>query len=176
MKKIIVASENPVKIQATLEGFKKMFPSEEFEIKGISVNPGVKDQPMTDEETRQGAENRASLTMKQYPEADFCVGIEGGVEERSGELGTFAWAVVKSKKRMGKGKTATFYLPENVAKLIHQGKELGDAMDEIFGRSNSKQKEGAIGILTGGVIDRKALYTPAVVNALIPFKRKNLFR
>ena len=41
MKKIIVASNNPVKIRATLEGFQTMFPSEVFEIMGISVPSGV---------------------------------------------------------------------------------------------------------------------------------------
>ena len=48
-------------------------------------------------------------------------------------------------------------------------------MDEIFGKKNSKQQEGAIGILTDGVIDRTKLYTPAVIAALIPFKKKNLY-
>jgi non-canonical (house-cleaning) NTP pyrophosphatase len=37
MKKIIVASNNPVKIRATLAGFQTMFPSEVFEIAGIRV-------------------------------------------------------------------------------------------------------------------------------------------
>lgn len=175
MKKIIVASENPVKIQAALAGFKRMFPDEKFAVGGISGESGVKDQPMSDEETLLGAENRARNAMKTCLEADYCVGIEGGVEQKGKEMYTFAWVAIVSKKIVGRGKTASFLLPSKVVKLIKNGKELGDAMDEIFKKSNSKQKEGAIGILTEGVIDRKTLYTPAVMSALIPFKRKDLY-
>lgn len=35
--KIVVASKNPVKINAAREGFKKMFPEVDFEVEGISV-------------------------------------------------------------------------------------------------------------------------------------------
>lgn len=50
MKKIVIASNNPVKINATLTGFQQMFPNEQFEIKGVSVPSGVKDQPKNDSE------------------------------------------------------------------------------------------------------------------------------
>jgi hypothetical protein len=45
MKRIIVASKNPAKIQAALSGFKRTLPSEEFTIEGISVESGVNEQP-----------------------------------------------------------------------------------------------------------------------------------
>lgn len=176
MKKIIIASQNPVKIQATLDGFKSMFPDENFKVKGVSAESGVKDQPMSDEETLRGAENRARKAMKTYQQADYYVGIEGGAQEWNGELTTFAWVVIRSGKKIGKARTATFFLPKKAAELIKNGKELGEAMDKMFNKSNSKQKEGAIGILTGGVIDRKALYTPAIISALIPFKRRDLYK
>ncbi len=57
--KIVIASKNPVKINATLAGFQKMFPEETFEIESISVLSGVNDQPRSDTETFQGAWNRA---------------------------------------------------------------------------------------------------------------------
>jgi len=53
--------------------------------------------------------------------------------------------------------------------------ELGEADDRVFERSNSKQTNGAIGLLTGNVIDRTTLYAPAVVFALIPFKNPELY-
>jgi non-canonical (house-cleaning) NTP pyrophosphatase len=58
---------------------------------------------------------------------------------------------------------------------VRQGMELGDADDAVFGRSNSKQANGAVGILTGNVIDRAELYEQAVVLALIPFKNPELY-
>jgi inosine/xanthosine triphosphatase len=175
MKKIIVASQNPVKVKATLDGFRKMFPKEQFKIKGIKVDSEVKDQPLSDEETLLGAENRAHKAMKNYPKADYYIGIEGGVEQKGKEMYTFAWVAIVSKKIMGRGKTASFLLPPKVVKLIKEGKELGAAMDRVFNKTNSKQKEGAIGILTGGIIDRKTLYTPAIISALIPFKKSSLY-
>jgi len=108
------------------------------------------------------------------PEAYFWVGIEGGIEDREGEMAAFAWIVVKSNKTLGKGRTGTFFLPQAVSDLIRQGKELGEADDIVFGRINSKQENGAIGILTGDVIDRTQLYAHAVVLALLPFKNPDL--
>lgn len=175
MKTIVIASQNPVKIQAALQGFKRMFPGIEFETRQINVASGVRDQPISDLETLQGASNRASGAQKFLPGGDYWVGIEGGVEERSDGLAVFAWIVVCSTDLTGKGRTATFYLPPSVAELIRQGKELGEADDIVFKQSNSKQANGAIGILTGNVVDRTALYEMAVILALVPFKNRELY-
>src|ERR1700690_550709 len=122
MKKIVVASKNPVKLNAALEGFKKMFPVEEFEVEGIAVASGVGDQPMNNEETFQGAWNRTENASKETV-ADFWIGIEGGIEEKKSEMEVFAWIVVKSKDgNYGKGKTGTFFLPKQIVELIKQGK------------------------------------------------------
>jgi inosine/xanthosine triphosphatase len=175
MKRIVIASKNPVKIRTTLLGFKRMFPSEEFEVKGVSVPSGVSHQPMSEDETYKGAFNRVQRAKEMCKDADFWVGIEGGVEEKDNEMRTFAWIVIMSKKEIGKGRTATFFLPKRVVELIKSGKELGEADDIVFGRMNSKQKNGAIGILTGDVIDRVKLYEQAVISALIPFKNKGIY-
>ena len=176
MQKIIVASKNPVKIGAALGAFQKMFPDWRFEAEGVFAASGVADQPRTDMETFQGAWNRAHNACEEHPQADFWVGIEGGVEEKNADMEAFAWVVVKSKEGgLGKGRTGTFFLPPKIAELIRQGKELGEADDIVFKRENSKQENGAIGILTGNVIDRAAYYTGAVIVALIPFKNKELY-
>jgi non-canonical (house-cleaning) NTP pyrophosphatase len=62
-----------------------------------------------------------------------------------------------------------------VADLIRQGKELGEADDIVFGRNNSKQENGAVGLLTGDVINRAQLYEMAVILAFIPFKNLDLY-
>lgn len=176
MKRIIIASENPVKINATLGGFKKMFPSEQFEIEGISVPSLVSDQPKNDAETFLGAINRADNAGREHAGADFYVGIEGGIEEKNSDMEAFAWVVIKSKSGgLGKGRTGTFFLPAQIAKLIKEGMELGEADNIVFGRINSKRENGAVGILTDNVIDRTKYYTEAVILALIPFKNKDLY-
>ena len=176
MKNVVVASTNPVKINATLLGFSKMFPDETFGVQGVSAPSGVPDQPMSEEETIQGATNRVENVSKLAPNADYWVGIEGGLEEVNGDMLAFAWMIVKSKDgKYGKGRGPTFLLPKKVVELIKQGKELGEADDIVFGHTNSKQASGAVGILTGDVLTRTTLYEPAVILALIPFKRPNLY-
>jgi inosine/xanthosine triphosphatase len=175
MKTIALASANPVKVQATLNGFRRMFPDEKFQMKAVSTSSGVKSQPLSDAETLQGALNRARNAAQLAPGADYWVGIEGGVEETDGEMSSFSWVVVCSRKLVGKGRTGTFFLPPQVADLIRQGRELGQADDIVFNRSNSKQDNGAVGLLTGNVIDRAQLYEQAVILALAPFKNTELY-
>lgn len=173
--KIIVASQNPVKIQAAWLGFKRFYAGEPIEIQGISVPSGVSRQPLTDEETLLGATIRAQQAAKMNPQSDFWVGIEGGINKIQDEVAAFAWVVILSKNQNGRGRTSTFFLPEKITELIRQGYELGEADDQVFGRQNSKQENGAVGLLTGNIIDRCALYEQAVIMALIPFKNPDLY-
>jgi inosine/xanthosine triphosphatase len=175
MKKIVIASQNPVKIDAARLGFQSMFPDEDFHLQAVSAPSGVRAQPMSSQETMIGAANRAKAAQKLRQDADFWVGIEGGIEAEGEELAAFAWIVIHSANLEGKSRTGTFFLPSLVAKLIRQGKELGEADDIVFNQSNSKQANGAIGILTGNIIDRTALYAHAVILALVPFRNPELF-
>lgn len=172
---IIVASQNPVKINAALEGFSKMFPDSNFTVRGVNVASGVPDQPLSDSETLRGALNRAQNARTEAPEAHFWVGIEGGIDVQCQNVESFAWvAVLGDAERTGKARTAAYYLPEETAKLVREDMELGLADDLVFGRTNSKQHSGSVGLLTDDVIDRKAYYVQAVILALIPFKNTNL--
>jgi inosine/xanthosine triphosphatase len=175
MKKVIVASKNPVKINAVKIGFEKMFPDESFVFEGVSVPSGVKDQPVGNHEILTGAHNRAKNAKATHSNADYWVGVEGGVDKIDNEMHCFAWIVVMSEALTGKARSGTFFLPDKVAELVDQGKELGDADDIVFGRSNSKQDNGAVGILTNNVHDRTKLYAETVVLSLIPFKNSGLY-
>ena len=152
-----------------------MFPGVSFEVRGVSVPSGVSHQPMGDTETLHGAEARARNARMAVPDADYWVGIEGGCEDREGVLHGFAWVVVLSREREGRSRTASFEIPPVVADLVRRGVELGHADDQVFGRQNSKEGNGAVGLLTADAVDRAALYEPAVVLALIPFRNPGLF-
>ena len=175
MKKVIIASKNPIKIQSVKAGYEKMFPTQEFEFIGVSVPSNVADQPMSNEETFRGAKNRAVNASQTIEEADFYIGIEGGIEHVDNEMQAFAWVFILANGKYGKSKTGTFFLPNQVMELIKAGKELGEADDIVFKRHNSKQNSGAVGILTGDLIDRTSYYTEAVILALIPFKNVELY-
>ena len=175
MKTIVVASHNPVKIQAALGGFHQMFPNQEFQAIAVDVPSNVSIQPMSSSETQMGARQRVENAYAAHPQGDFWIGIEGGVEELDDGLTGFAWIVIRSANLLGKSRTATFFIPTQVADLVRLGKELGEADDIVFNRINSKQDNGAVGILTGDVINRMKLYEMAVILALIPFKNPLLY-
>ncbi|HEY3370734.1 MAG TPA: inosine/xanthosine triphosphatase [Prolixibacteraceae bacterium] len=174
MIKIVVASRNPVKMEAVRLGL-STFLKGEIDLCGVIVESGVADQPMSDGETLCGAENRVQNALLQYSGYDFYVGIEGGVELTPSGLMAFAWVVICNGKQTGKARTTTFGLPPRVSELIHQGYELGDADDMVFAQSNSKQQNGAVGLLTNDAITRQSLYVPAVQLAFIPFLNPELY-
>ncbi len=171
MKKIIIASKNPAKIKAVENAFSKAFPTETFEYQGVSVPSKVPDQPIGEAETLLGAENRVKNAIKAY-KADYWVGLEGGVATNNNELEAFAWMVIRSEDMYGKGRTGSFFLPPKVAELVQNGMELGHADDVVFGQSNSKQKGGAVGLLTNNLLTRTTYYEQALILALIPFINK----
>lgn len=175
MKTIVVASKNPVKAQATFDAFHKVFPGETFELKTVAVSSGVNNQPMSSQETLKGAFNRARRAQQIVEDAGYWVGLEGGIEDIEDGVMSFAWIVVISDHLTGKGRTGTFFLPEPVVHLIRQGKELGEANDFVFNKVNSNHAEGAVGILTGGVINRAQLYEHAVILALAPFLNADMY-
>lgn len=171
--RVIVASKNPVKINATQLGFESYF--SDTETIGMSAPSEVSDQPMSDVETLQGALNRVKNAKKQMPNADYWVGIEGGIQQNGSYLEAFAWVVISNGGKIGKSRTTTFQLPEKIAELIEQGYELGIANDILFKQENSKQKTGAVGLLTKKIISRTTLYKQAIELALIPFVNVELY-
>jgi len=170
---LVVASANPVKRRAAEAGCRLAFPEAALAVEGVEVPSGVADQPLTEEETLRGARQRARAAQAARPGADLWIGIEGGVEERPEGLAAFAWVVAlghPSEGTEGVARSATFFLPPAMAALVRSGVELGEASDRVFGRENSKHADGAVGLLTGGAVDRFALYEQPVVLALIPLR------
>jgi non-canonical (house-cleaning) NTP pyrophosphatase len=176
-------------------------------------------QPMTNQETRRGAWNRALRASEAYQQQydrrpDFAVGLvgryrfavrvpryhtygdsglvgawpqEGGVEEEGADDSTdsppalplycFAWMAVlqPGTEKVSFAKTGSFPLPQEVSALVRSGVELGVADDRVFNRFESKKKDGVVGILTKGVIDRSEYYRHALILAMIPFLNGELY-
>lgn len=168
--RVVVASQNPAKVRAVREAFSLQFPTKDIEFLPVSVASGVSEQPRSDAETRRGARNRAQNACEQFPDADFWVGLEGGIDTIDNYLMAFAWmAVLGPDALIGEARTVTLPLPPAVKKLVDQGLELGDANDKVFSTVNSKHKGGAFGLLTQGLYTRESVYTEALVIALVPF-------
>ncbi len=175
VKKIVIASKNPIKVDAVRNGFERLFPDDTHQFVCVSVRSDVTDQPLSDQVARIGASNRAQNAREAMPDADFWVGVEGGCDYLGTAMIGFAWIVVLSGTMQGSSRTAHFQLPPAVQALVESGLELGEADDRIFGKTNSKQKTGAVGLLTGDILTRASFYEQAVILALIPFKNPTLY-
>ena len=168
--KIVVASQNPVKVAATREAFAAWMPDAELQMIALSVSSGVSDQPKSDKETRRGARNRVANARGTQPDADYWVGLEGGIEVHEGRLMAFAWMAIQNVDDIiSDARSATLPLPPAVKELVDSGMELGDANDQVFSTANSKQAGGAFGLLTEGLFTRESIYTQTLILALIPF-------
>lgn len=176
MTHVIVASTNPVKIDAARQAFTAMFPHKSFTFEGVKAESNVAEQPLSSDETRTGAHNRVAHAQTLQPLADYWVAFEGGLEERDSHLKSVIWVAIQNKQNIFSDTTcASFVLPDKIASLVRSGLSLGDADDQAFGRTNSKQQNGAIGLLTQDVLTRTSVYRDGAILALIPFKNRELY-
>lgn len=172
--KVAVGSLNPVKVTAVQMTFSRVWP--EVEVVAVDVPTGVSDMPMSDEETITGARNRAHAARSQA-DADFGVGLEGGVHPSADGLLLQGWVVVVDRNgREGIGGAARLPLPQHIARRIYAGEELGPIMDDVLNDHNIKQKGGAVGALTAGLVNRDETFAVAVGYALAPFVSAQLYR
>ena len=188
--RVAVGSTNGVKINAVTSVFTRAFPDVQLHVRSIGVESGVPSQPTTERETQCGAVQRARSAAAQATycfegNANFSVGIEGGIREvqvksRDGSVQStmecFAWIAVRCHDdRWGLSRTASVELPPVVSKLLREGKELGDAIDETFNLRDSKRADGAVGALTRGLMNRTEYYEHALVLALVAFLNAHLY-
>lgn len=124
----------------------------------VDAPSNVSNMPFSDEETMQGAINRAEFCLGN-PDIDMAFGLEGGVMETSFGLFLCNWGAVARRERetiLAGG--ARIKLPEEIAVRLRTGEELGPLMDEYSMRKNVRSNEGAIGIFTNGAIDRADMF------------------
>jgi len=173
--KIVVGSQNPVKIKAVEAAFKAIWPDKKWEVLGIEVLSGVSRQRMSDEESIKGARNRAKQAREKI-QADYGVGLEGGLQKIEDNYFDCGWAVVLDKENNeGIGSTIRMIAPSRMIEMIKQGKELGEVDDILFNKSNSKQAEGHFGLMTNSAITRTNGYKDGVIAALSRFIHPDLF-
>lgn len=159
-----VGSRNPVKLAATERAFAAA--GIEATVEAVAVESGVGDQPVGDDETVRGARNRAERALGGR---DLGVGIEGGVAGGPDGRYLIMWAAATDGDEPALGGGPRVRLPRPIADRVRAGEALGPVMDDVVGESGVKRKQGAAGVLTGGVIDREDALLAAVAGALGPF-------
>ncbi len=163
---VAIGSENPVKVNAV----ERVVP--DAESVAVAVDSGVPEQPWGREETVRGAGNRADAALA-ATDADYGVGIEGGVAEREvpGGVWLVMWAAVTAGTDIHYGAGPSIRLPDPVAERLRDGEELGPVLDDELGREELGRQEGAIGVYTAGRVGRTDALEDAVSGAFGPFLR-----
>lgn len=172
--KVAVGSSNKVKVDAVRNIFTQAFGLVEV----VSVEPtkSIPAQPQ-EEKTIQGAISRAQIALEQAG-ADFGVGIEAGLfynKVLQKHLDIQYCAVVDSSGKMTVGHGPGFEYPPEVVKSVLAGGTVGDTMSKLTEIEKIGHKMGSVGYLSDGMIDRTSLTEIAVLMALIPRIRKDLY-
>ncbi|MFB5088061.1 DUF84 family protein [Psychrobacillus sp. PGGUH221] len=155
--KILIGTNNRAKTKAVITISTKYYPNAEFENKDVPSL--VSNQPMSDEETRQGAINRAKHLMVENVDAEFGIGLEGGVKEIDGTMYVCNWgALVTKGGRVFSATGAGVPLPNEIAVLLKAGSELGPIMDVFTNKNDIRHDEGAIGVFTNGLVSRSDMF------------------
>jgi inosine/xanthosine triphosphatase len=151
--KLIIGSKNPTKIRAATRTF------QEFEVVAKAVPSGVSEQPLSDEETRQGAMNRAQVAL-QEGKGDLGAGLEGGVLLLDKTLYLCNWgALATTDGKIYTASGARIELPETFLDELESGEELSGIMEAYTKLKHVRLKEGAVGIFTNELIDRSEMFT-----------------
>lgn len=175
MRKIVVGSKNPVKINAAKTAICDILALDSVECIGIDAPSGVPEQPMTTDETKRGAINRVKYCQSNT-QGDFYLAIEGGVDLFEHGPATFAFVAIANQTQTSIGRSCNLPLPPAVYQALADGQELGHVMDRLFNTKNVKQKGGAIGLLTNGLATRESVYRQAVLLAMAPFVFPDLYQ
>ncbi len=174
--RIAVGSLNPVKVEAVAGVVERLFGGAEVE--GVEVDSGVGAQPVGMMETVLGAVRRAKGALRAGG-AELGVGIEAGLVEvpltLTGYLDVQVCAVA-DERCITIGTGSGFEHPPEVVRAVLSGAEVGEVMERLSGVREIGRKEGAIGFLSGGRLDRRKLTEQAVFMAFLPRLKPELYR
>ena len=148
---VAVGSGNPAKVRAVEHALRRVWPN--VRVLPAEVESGVSKMPLSDDEMLLGAGNRAHNALAAHSEADYGIGLEGGVHTMAVDADSTVmllggWAVVERRDgQRGVGACARLPLPETIAKCVRDGEELGPVMDRVTKSTDVKKKGGAVGVL-----------------------------
>ena len=167
-----VGSTNHAKLEATRRAFAAAFPS--VTVRGVRVESRVSPQPF-EAETAEGAIGRARAALGG---GDYGVGIEAGLfwsEAARDYLDVQYCAIADRRGVVTVGHGPGFRHPPAVIEAVKARGTVGEAMERVSGVRGIGRKEGAIGWLSRGAMDRTRLTEAAVLMALIPRIRRELY-
>jgi non-canonical (house-cleaning) NTP pyrophosphatase len=192
MRKVFVAvgSTRRPKLNAVRDALAAIGPrleaSAEFELVPLDVPSGVGHTPLSRQKTMEGARGRVEemvrIAQRSNESWNYFVGLEGGLDILSLQNRRIVflenWAYVSDGGDGGAyGQSGAVSMPEPLARrVVDDGIELSQAMDEFVGGEGIRDSHGAWGALTCNLITRQDAFRVAIVNAFAPFFNKELYR
>jgi inosine/xanthosine triphosphatase len=172
---VAIGSKNRAKTEGVKRAFRRLLRDAEF--KALDAAPLVRIQPMSLEETVEGARRRAELAIKEEG-AQFGVGVEAGLVELTGGvfLNLQIAAVVDSAGHLSFGCSSGFPIPARfAAKLKENREELDRYTHELTGAKKVREEEGIVYRLSGRRLSRLEMTEQCVSMALIPWLHCELY-
>ena len=157
---------------------------ENWSIVAKSIDSGVNETPISEDEIIRGALNRVHKLKnnmdKLDEKADYHIGMEGGFHQNviDGTKVTFiqGWAVVYNGTDFHLGSSPNLSVPESLAHSIYSNKEsLATAIDRYSGFSNVRSNQGVFGVLTNDIITRTLSFKYALISAFAPFFNRDMY-
>ncbi len=175
---IIVGSKNPAKIAAVEDLIPEYPILKGAVVTGVDAQTTVSEQPLSIDETVDGAIQRAKNSFK---DCTYSIGLESGLfpvaHTKSGYMDTCVCAIYDGNN-IHLGLSSAFEYPTELTKLVLKGdtnisdaaKKIGLTHHEYIGHAH-----GVISHLTKGRIDREKNTQEAIRMALIHLENQELY-
>lgn len=172
---VVVGSRNPAKTMGTRKAFSNYFP--DLEVREVDATLAVRAQPLTLEETIEGALSRARLALKASNEVDFGVGVEAGLVAFGEEsLNLQVAAVMDGRGRHTLGSSSGFMVPGTVVRQMQVGGVELDRFAKGLAESEKvREEDGVVYHLTKGVVSRVDMTAECVGMALVPWLNREIY-
>lgn len=165
--RVYVATKNEKKIALTRKLIRELLPYD-VEVLGCLARSEVSDTPW-DEETHQGARNRAINSLRENSDADIGIGIETGLTERYQQISEETWCCIVNKKGQDFcGYASGNIILNDIKKRVIENRETGTKTLEIF---DAKARSWVS--YSGNPNIREICLSNAIKEALIQFAEKS---
>lgn len=179
---IVVGSTNAAKVLAVKEVILDSPTLNQAEVISIHTSSDVSSQPLTLQETIQGAKNRAKNAFNQPLSCSYSIGIESGLmeaaETSTGFLHVSVCCIYDGQNSFI-GLSTGFELPPQILQLILEKKmDLSRAclQSGISHNTAIGSTEGIIGVLSKGRIDRKEYSKQCIFAAMLQLENAAWYR
>lgn len=149
--KVVIGSKNKAKVKAVQTVFNQ------HHVIPFSALSNVSNQPISEDETRKGAINRAKYCYKHMPDS-LCIGLEGGVTIIEDTMYLCSWGALVADNELFVAGGSNIPLPNDFIKPLQNGVELAQLMESYTQLKDVRHHEGAVGIFTNGAMSRSELF------------------